>query len=330
MDSDIPLRLVLLFLMLMGAAYFASSEIAYASLNRIRVKNYAENGDKRAARALYISDNFDRALTTILIGNNITHIGFAALVTLVASQLWGVEAVKYATFVSTILIFLFSEMIPKSFGKSNLKYALTVSASLSFLMKLLWPINYFFTKITNKIIELLPETEDEPEINREEFYEIIKRAEEDVLDQEEKELIYSALEFDTRTVGDVYVPKENVVALDISSSNEDILNKIKNTKFSRLPVYEESLDNIAGILPSREFLKKYIKKEPIDIRSLLLKPHFSKKDFPIDDLLKDMSHHKIHLSIVVNDAKETLGIITVEDILEELVGDIWDEDDIID
>lgn len=136
MDGDSWIRIILLALLIVGAAYCAASEIAYASINKIRIKNYADNGDKKARRALYISDNFDRALIIILISNNITHIGFASLATLITTQLWGVGSVKYTTIVSTIIVFLISEMIPKCYAKANSeKYALAVSGSLCFLMK---------------------------------------------------------------------------------------------------------------------------------------------------------------------------------------------------
>jgi len=329
MDGDSWIQIILLVSLVLGAAYCASSEIAYASLNKIRAKNYAENGDKRAQRAIYITENFDKALTTILVGNNITHIGFAALATMISTNKWGVESVKYTTIVSTILIFLLSEMIPKSYGKSNFKFALAVSGSLSALMKIFTPITWFFTAIARLVSKLFP-VKDEPEINEEEFYEIMKTVEEEgVLDKEKQELVHSALDFDITTAGDIYTPREKVVAININSTQEEIMKIIKNQKFSRLPVYRGDLDNIIGILQTREFLKNYIRHDAFDVKGLLLKPHFVKKDVPIDELLRDMSNKKLHISIVVDDNGKTLGIVTVEDILEELVGEIWDEGDVV-
>ena len=144
MDSDSWIRVILLAFLTIGAAYCAASEIAYAAMNKIRIKSFAENGDKRAIKAMHISDNFDRALTTLLIGNNITHIAFGSLATLLAAQLWGFKSVKYTTVVSAIFVFLVSEMIPKSFAKANSeKFALAVSHSLSFMMRALAPVSAF-------------------------------------------------------------------------------------------------------------------------------------------------------------------------------------------
>lgn len=330
MDGGSWTQFILLMLLLMGASYCASSEISFASINKIRLKNYADNGDKRAINALYITDNFNKALTTLLIGNNITHIGFASLATLISTEIWGVESVKYTTIVSTIVVFLFSEMIPKSYGKVNsMKLALAVSGSLRGLMKLLSPIAYFFTLIGNWVSALFP-ISSEPEITEEELYDIIETAnEEGVLDEDQQELVNSALDFDDITVGDIFTARENIVAIDINSTKEEILQVIKNHKYSRLPVYKGNIDNIIGILQVRKFLKLYIKNEKFGIRDLLMEPHTIKRNAPIDEVLREMSSKKYHMSIVVDDRCNTLGVVTVEDILEELVGEIWDEDDVV-
>lgn len=330
MDDDSWIQIILLVLLTIGAAYCAASEIAYASLNKIRLKNYADNGDKRAKTAMYISNNFDRALTTILIGNNITHIGFASLATLISTQLWGMRSVKYTTIVSTIVVFLISEMIPKSYGKANnLKFALAVSGSLCALMKIFSPVAYFFTLVSRSISKLFPERQ-EPAITEEEFYDIIETADEEgVLDRGKQDLVNSALDFDDITVGDIFTAREDIVALDIDSTQEEILEKIKTQKYSRLPVYRGTIDNIIGILQVRKFLKLYIKHDVFEIQDLLLEPHFIKRKEPIDDMLRRMSSKKFHMSIVVDDSGKTLGLVTVEDILEELVGEIWDEDDVV-
>jgi len=330
MDGDSWIQIILLVLLILGAAYCAASEIAYASINKIRVKNYADNGDKRAKTAMYISNNFDQALTTILIGNNLTHIGFASLATLISTQLWGIESVKYTTIVSTVVVFLISEMIPKSYAKTNsVKFALVVSGSLLALMKIFSPVASLFTFISRGLSKFFPE-EQEPAITEEEFYDIIKTVQEEgVLDRGKQELVHSALDFDVITVGDIFTAREDIVALDIDSTKEEILDKIKTQKYSRLPVYKGNIDNIIGILQTRKFLKRYIIHDIFDVQSLLLEPHFVSKKAPVDDLLKEMSSKKLHMSIVIDDCQKALGIVTVEDILEELVGEIWDEDDVV-
>ena len=329
MDSSGWSKPILLLIFLFGAAYCASAEIAFASLNTIRVKNLASKGDKRAIKALDVNENFDKAITTLLIGNNITHIGFASLVTLIATQSWGTASVKYATVISTIIVFLFSEMLPKSFAKSNLNYALGIAGSLSFLIKTFTPISNFFTAIADFAAKLFNVAEN-ADINEEEFYEIMKSVhEEGVLDKNKQELVDSALNFGIKKVGDIYTPLAAVEAVDIASSTEDILKFVKETKFSRLPVYRESKDNIIGILQTKKFLKTYIRKEFTTLQSLLLTPSFVNIDIPIDDLLRKMSNEKNHMSIVKDNNDQVIGIATMEDILEELVGEIWDENDIL-
>jgi len=222
-------------------------------------------------------------------------------------------------------------MIPKSFGKANsTKIALAVSGSLRTFMKILTPVAYFFTYISNCVSKLFPVNDSEPFMTEEELYDIIETAnEEGVLDEDQQELVHSALDFDDITVGDIFTARKDIVALDINSSQEDILRIIKKYKYSRIPIYKDNLDNIIGILPVRKLLKAYIKNETIDLKDMLLKPHYTMCDMPIDNVLREMSGKKIHMSIVVDDNGKTLGIVTVEDILEELVGDIWDEDDVI-
>ncbi|HCS75174.1 MAG TPA: HlyC/CorC family transporter [Clostridiales bacterium] len=329
MDGDGWPRVILLIILLLGASYCASAEIAFASLNTVRVKSLADKGDKRAINALHVIDNFDKALTTLLIGNNITHIGFASLATLIVTQLWGTLAVKYSTVVSTIIVFLFSEMLPKSYAKSNLNYALAVSSSLNKMIRIFTPLTKFFTFISDSFIRLFGVTE-EAEMNEEDFYEIMESVEEEgILDEYRQELVRSALDFDVTMAGDIYTPLEAVESINIESSTEGILKKVKETKYSRLPVYKERKENIIGILQTKKFLKSYIRKEFSDIQTLLVKPGFVKMNVQIDDLLRKMSSDKNHICIVKDNNDKTAGIITMEDILEELVGEIWDEDDIV-
>lgn len=329
MDGDGWPRVILLIILLLGAAYCASAEIAFASLNKIRVKNLADKGDKRAINALYVTDNFDKALTTLLIGNNITHIGFASLVTLIVTQAWGTTAVKYATVVSTIIVFLFSEMIPKSYAKSNLDYALRVSNSLSMLIRIFTPLSNFFTLISDGISRLFNVSAD-TEINEEYFHEIMESVQEEgVLDEYKQKLVHSALDFDVTKVEDIFTPLECVESVDIESPTEEVLKQIKRTRYSRLPVYKERKDNIIGILQTKKFLKAYLRKDFTHIQSLLYKPCFVKTSVPIDDLLKKMSNDKNHICIVEAGDEKVVGIVTMEDILEELVGEIWDENDMV-
>ncbi|NLL35278.1 MAG: HlyC/CorC family transporter [Clostridiales bacterium] len=332
MDSDGWLRILTLVLLTLGAAYCASSETSFAAMNRVRIQNLADNGDKRAKLALRISDNFEKTITTLLIGNNITHIAFASLVTLISTELWGVKSVKYMTILSTVYVFLFSEMIPKSFAKANSeKFALAISRSLYFVMRLLTPVSFLFMYIAKFVTRLFPEN-DEPEISKEEFLDIMETVEEEGILGEKQELVRSALSFDEKTVGDVFTPIDKVVSINVLSTKEQILETAKSVKFSRLPVYDGEPDNIIGIIHVRDFLKKILREKDseLDINSLLLEAHHTVCGAYISDLLHDMSTKKIHMSMVVDVTEKIIGLITIEDILEELVGEIWDEDDFSD
>jgi putative hemolysin len=330
MDSDGWLRILSLIALTLAAAYCAASETSFAAMNKLRIQSLADNGDKRAKLAMKISNNFDRAITTLLIGNNITHIAFAALVTLISTQLWGVQSVKYLTIASTVHVFLFSEMIPKSIAKANSdKFVLAVSGSLNFFMRILSPVTFLFSYISKALTKLFP-GDGGNSITEEEFLDIIETAEEEgVLDKDKQELVRSALSFDEITVGDVFTPRENVVAIDVNYTKEEILQIVKSVKYSRLPVYEKSLDKIIGILHVRDFLKYILKHKEFELRKLLIKAHVTNSTTCINDLLHEMSTKKLHMAVVVDRMGKTLGIITIEDILEELVGDIWDEDDVI-
>ena len=313
-----------LFLLLIGASFFAATEISYSSMNKIKLKNLADDGDKRALTATKILDNFDSALVTLLIGNNLTHNGFAAIATLLATRYFGTEYLTVTTLVSTLIIFLFSEMIPKSYGKSNFNYALNVSFFLKFLIKILKPFSLFFMGISAMVSRLFPEKK-EPEINEEEFFQIIKDVgEEGVISERDHKLISSALNFDRKTVNDIYTSIKDVVSLDVNSNKNKIVEVFKYTGFSRYPVYEKYQKNIIGVLQTKEFYKNCFKNRDFNLKNILLKPYYAKPDMLIDDLMNELSLNKIHFSIVLDDSGNNIGIVTLTDILEELIGEIKD------
>ncbi len=328
MDSDTWIQIIFLFLLILGASYCAASEISFASMNRIRVENYANHGDARAKKAIFITNNFDQALTTLLIGNNITHIGFASLATVISTRLWGVQSVKYTTFVATIVVFLVSELIPKSYAKDNSeKYALAVSGSLVALMKIMTPVTRFFTGITNRMMGFLPEGEN-TNMTNEEFIDIIEIVQnEEALDEDQKKLVHSAVHFDNITVGDILTPLKDVEAMALCATKEEIMENIRSQKFSRIPIYRQDINQIVGVLQATSFIKQFLTDPDFEVQEILSDPYFVKKDVLVDNLLKEMSTRKFHLAIVVDDFSKTIGVITLEDILEELVGEIWDETD---
>ena len=336
-DSGVIVLIVLFVVFVVLGAYFAGSESAFSAMNKIRIKTKAEDGDKRAKSAVYISNNFDKALTTLLIGNNITHIAAASVATLIATRLFGTsaEVTLWCTVISTLIVFLFSEMIPKSFANDRSETsALMAAKPLRFLMKVFFPFVAFFTLISSgvtKLINRFVKHKEEPSMTEEELYQIIDTIEEEgVVNEEQGDMLKSAMDFSLTVAQDVMTMRNDIYAVDVALSNQEILSVVRETKFTRLPVYEGSLDNILGVLHMRVFLRAYLKNPNVDIRSLLMPTFFVPPTAQIDELLSEMRQHKLDLAVVADETKQTLGLLTIEDFLEELVGEIWDEDDEVD
>ena len=331
MDGDSRLPFILAILLLLCAAYFAVAETAFASASRNKIKTAADRGDSRAETALYVLDHFDRAISTLLIGTNIVHIAAASLVTVAVTRLWGLNAVSISTVVTTIVVFFAGEMLPKSIAKKYPERLSKVTApSLRFFMLLFWPVSSLLTLIGRGAAAL---TKGDPEISvtEDELYDITEdMTEEGSLDEEQGDLISSALQFGEVTVESILTPRVDLEAIDIEDSLEEILSQVKSQNHSRLPVYEKSVDNVIGILQIRRFIKAYLREgQSLDLRSLLDEPFFIHQSTNIDELLPLMSKKRANMAVVTDNYGGTLGIVTVEDILEELVGEIWDEDDVV-
>ena len=331
MDGDSRLPFILAILLLLCAAYFAVAETAFASASRNKIKTAADRGDSRAETALYVLDHFDRAISTLLIGTNIVHIAAASLVTVAVTRLWGLNAVSISTIVTTIVVFFAGEMLPKSIAKKYPERLCKATApSLRFFMLLFWPVSSLLTLIGRGAAAL---TKGDPEISvtEDELYDIIEdMTEEGSLDEEQGDLISSALQFGEVTVESILTPRVDLEAIDIEDSLEEILSQVKSQNHSRLPVYEKSVDNIIGILQIRRFIKAYLREgQSLDLRTLLDEPFFIHQSTNIDELLPLMSKNRANMAVVTDNYGGTLGIVTVEDILEELVGEIWDEDDVV-
>ncbi len=329
MDEGSRLSLIIVVILLFCAAYFAITEITFSSVQRVKIKTRADRGDSRAKKALYVLDNFDRAITTILICTNIVHITAATIVTVTVTRLWGVSAVTLSTIITTIVIFFAGEMLPKSIAKKySERLSLAVAGSLCFFMRIFNPLAKLLSAAGNFASRFV-KSDPEISVTEEEIYDIIEdMTEEGSLDEERGELISSALQFGSLTVESILTSRVDLAAIDVAKSNEEILEFIRAEKHSRIPVYEGSIDNIIGILQIRKYIKAYLNdKENLDIRTLLDEPYFVHQSTMIDDLLPAMSKGRNNLAVVTDNYGGTLGIVTVEDILEELVGEIWDEDD---
>ncbi len=319
-------------LLLLGAVYFALAETAFASVSRTRLKMRADRGEKSAERALYILDHFDKAITTILIGTNILHLTTAAYVTVLVTRRWGVSAVTVGTLVTTVVVFFIGEMLPKSIAKKySERLSMATAGSLYFFMGLFTPFSWILTKIGNFASKLSP-SDPELTVTEDELYDIIENlTDEGSLSEERGELVSSALEFADIPVESVLTPRVDVAAIDVDDSPEEILAVIASQRHSRLPVYENSIDNVIGVLQLRRYIRACAAQNgPVkDIRPLLDEAMFVHHSKAIDDLLPEMSRRKMNLAVVTDNYGGMLGIVTIEDILEELVGEIWDEEDIV-
>ena len=333
MDDASRLSLIVVILLILCAAYFAVAETSFASVSKVKIKIRAERGEPKAEKALKVLDNFDLAITSILICTNIVHLSAASIATLAVTRMYpGVSvAVTISTFVMTLAVFFAGEMLPKSIAKKySERLSLSVAGSLWFFMTVLRPLASVLTALGNFAARFV-KADPQISVTEDEIYDIIEdMTEEGSLDSERGELISSALQFAETTVESILTSRVDIVALDVDDSLDDMLATIRAETHSRLPVYDGSIDNIIGILSIRKFIKTYLREgEKTDLRALLDEPYFIHGSTNIDALLPIMSKRRINMAVVTDNYGGTLGIVTVEDILEELVGEIWDEDDVV-
>ena len=324
MDSSIIPNIVIIIMLLVLSALFSSCETAFSSVNKIRLKNYAAKGDKRAEKALKIANKFEDALTAILIGNNIVNILSTSISTVLFTQILGPGGVGAATVVMTVLVLVFGEITPKSFAKNHAEQcALMFAEPLSAFMIVLKPVVMVF-KVIQKLFK--PKTE-QPSVTEDELKYIIDEIEEQgVLEEQESDLVRSALEFDEITVDEILIPRVNVIAIEKNPPFNEIKEKFLTDMYSRLPVYEKNIDNIIGVITNKSFfrLMNENKENISDIIQEII--HISDLKL-ISEALKEMQKSKMHMAVVMDQYGGTKGIITLEDIIEELVGEIYDEND---
>ena len=329
MDDGSILSVLIILALLLFADYFAVCETSFAAVSRIRLKTAMERGDRRANKAMYVCEHFAKAIPTILIGTNIVHLSCASYVTVLVTRRWGLSAVTLSTFVTTLVVFFVGEMLPKSIAKKySLRLALGTASSLVFFMHLLTPVSFILTKI-GEFASRLTKGDSEVSVTEDELYDIIENmTDEGDLDSEQGDLVHSALAFGDLTAESILTARVDMETIDVDDPLEEILSQVKASRHSRIPVYQDSVDNNIGVLQIRRFMREYLqKREKTDLRSLLDEPYFVHQSAKIDELLSVMSSKKINMTIVTDSYGGTVGIVTVEDILEELVGEIWDEDD---
>ena len=329
MDADSRISLIFIFVLLLLAAVFAISETAFASASQSKIKVSADRGDDRAERALDILENIETAISTLLICTNIVHLTIATAVTVMVTRLWGLSVVSISTIITTLVVFFAGEMLPKSIAKKNPeKFALRTAGLLSVMMKVFSPLARLLTWIGIQAAKL---TKGEPEISvtEDELLDIFEDLnEEGVLDDEQEDMLSSVLEFtDTRT-GRILTPKRKIVGIDVNLPKDRILEELNTMTHSRIVVYDGEIDNVVGILRIREYLKEYLNTGIIpDIREMSDEPYWVSSKTMADELLEEMSRARQNIALVKGVNGKFIGLVSIEDILEELVGDIFDESD---
>ncbi len=320
------------------SAFFSGSEIAYSSLNKTRLE---ANHSTAARTALYICDRFDQALSAILIGNNLVNISSSSVATLMALLLAGVDVsltrqdvfTTVASVLLTILVLIFGETMPKIVAKRNPQFfALLVARPLQILMVVLRPVTWIICGLVNLITAPLKgeslNEDEKAEAAEEELIDLIESSEDEgIIDEDQSELLQNALDFTDISAQEVMTPRVDMEALEIDDSMEEIRHRIATTSFSRLPVYDERRERIIGVLHLNHYYKALLNQSEVDLKSLLIEPCFVYKTMKLPAILAMLKQHKTHIAIVTDDYGSTIGIVTMEDVLEQIVGGVWDETD---
>ena len=323
--------LILMVLLVLFSAFFSSSEISYATANKLHIRSAAEAGDRRAKGVQWISDHFPKFLSTILVGNNLVNIAFSSVMTLLLNTYYGSRGESAAPLVSTAVLLICGEIIPKIVGTSQAdRLVYFYVYPLRFFMLLFTPVVAVVNAIVGKLSKLWTPEEPEPEVTDDELVTILETIEEEgVFTEQESELIKSAIEFSDVTAVDILVPRVDVTAFNLDDGLEKLLEDDDMLSYSRIPVYRETIDNIQGILSTKKLLKAAVTQEldEIDVDDLLSPPVYVHKTRTISSILKEFRKKHLMMAVVVDEFGGTMGILTLEDILEEIVGDIFDESD---
>lgn len=323
-----PVYIIAMLACVIGSAYFSATETAFSSLNKTRIKTLAEDGHKRAKLVLKLSNDYDRLISTILIGNNIVNILAASLGTLMFVKLLGEDiGATVSTVVVTVVVLIFGEISPKSIAKDfPEKFAMFSAPIIQFLIWILTPLNFLFW-LWKKFLSLFLKKKDDEKLSQAELLMFVEEVQEGgSIDTNEGHLLRNAIEFGDLKAEDILTHRVDLEALLVDATPEEVAEQFENSKFSRLPVYKEDIDHIVGILHLKDFYGiNGITTQPIS--EIMTPPLFIHRTEKISDLLKQLQTTKSHMAVVVDEYGGTLGIVTMEDILEELVGDIWDEHD---
>lgn len=329
METSDILQLVILVLLLSASAFFSSAETALMTSNKLRIRNLAENGDKRAEKVLEITANTDKMLSAILIGNNIVNLSASALSTTLTLKMFGSSLVGFATGILTFLILVFGEITPKNVASKNAEnIALKYIGIISLLVIILTPVIYVVNKVAGIVISLFVKNNDDNNmVTEDELRAMVEVSHEDgVIENEEKKMIVNVVDFGDTVAGDIMLPRVDMVMVSVESSYEEILKIFREERYTRIPVYEESPDNVIGILNVKDFLL-IEDKENFSVKEHLREPLYTYEYKKTSSLMVDMRKTGANIVIVLDEYGTTVGLITLEDMLEEIVGEIRDEFD---
>ncbi len=319
--------ILMLGVLVLLSAFFSATETAFSSMNKIRLKSMAETNPK-ARKVLELSEDFDQLLSTILVGNNIVNIASTAIATVLFTQIYGDAGAAISTLVMTVIVLIFGEVSPKSIAKeAPEQFTLMVVTPISILKTILRPVNWLFS-LWKKLLRKFLNLNNEDTMTSEELIMLVEEAQEDgELLEHETDLITAAIEFNDLDVKEILTPRVDVIAIDITTKPEEIEALFRENNYSRFPVYDKSIDNIIGILHEKDFYYLYYKKKVQSIKTILKDIQFTSPQVKISSLLKQLQGASSHMAVVIDEYGGTAGIITMEDILEELVGEIYDEHD---
>ena len=316
----------------MLSAFFSASEMSFSACNKVRLEHESENGNNKASAAFKIAEQFDDAISTILVGNNLVNIAASSMGSIAVMMVLSERFAWVSTAVITVLVIIFGETIPKISAKKNATaFSMSFAYPIRFLMIILRPVTWIVVTLVNLITKLLPDIEEEDsDAALEELHSMIDLAEdEDVIDEDASELVSAAIDFADISASEVMTARVDIIAIDIDDPREEILRTIDASPYSRIPVYEDSIDHVIGILSLNRFLKAMIDQDKVEIRSLLLPTCYVYKTMRLPAVLSSLRNAQQHIAVVTDEYGGTLGVVSMEDVLEQLVGDLWDETDTV-
>lgn len=330
MDIMVTLSIAAMVILVLLSGMFSATETSFTSASKIKLKKLEEEGNKKATKAIGLIENYDRLLTTILVGNNLVNIMSSSLCTFIFTETFGSVGVVYATVFMLIVILAVGEITPKSLAKAAPeRFALFFTPFISFVAKVFTPITWIFQKFTSTVNKCANTADDSPTLTEEELMIMVDEIEEEgELEEAESDLIKSAIRFDDKCVSEILTPRVDIIAIEKSATLEEVKDLFIRSGFSRLPVYEDTIDKIIGVLYSKDFYEKYFRPgTDSGITSIIRRVRYIPESTSVANALSEIQKSTVQMLVVIDEYGGTVGIVSLEDVLEELVGEIWDESD---